>query len=251
MTGVLRWESWHGASEREGTLVADLRFVDGLIGNSAPVLALYKKLFDMGVRLERLPGKISPHTGNGSEFATADWHRKNCMWKIYFPTNAHAHQVYHELLHVHFKDVEGAPMMSACQYDESLCRNVEELNNDFDHAYVVPLEIAQYPEAARYWEADFNRMFSQLPFASLDQLSAAQKKLTLHRGWLILPIAMPMAEITQKFRSELITGEWLEVANAMTTRVRDAGADKVRAVQAFREALGFDYPPTAKVVFSQ
>lgn len=228
----------------------DLRFIEGLSGSPAPVLDLYKELLDIGVRLELFPGGVSPHTGNGREFATADWHHDEGTWRIYFPVSAHAHQVYHELLHVRLKNVEGVPIMSAFQYEESLRRNVEQLNNDFDHAYVVPLEIANYPEAAKYWDDDFSRVFSGLPSPCLDQVSVAQKKLTLLRGWLILPLAMPTAEVTQKFRRELISAGWLEAADRMTTRVRDAGANKAQAVEALREALGFDYPPQAKVMFT-
>ncbi|WP_429349600.1 hypothetical protein [Paraburkholderia sp. Clong3] len=140
--------------------------------------------------------------------------------------------------------------MSACQPEEQLRRNVEELNNDFDHAYVVPLEIAAYPEAAAYWEANFTRVLEGLPPPTVDQISVSQRKLTLLRGWLILPNSMPTATVTQMFRGELTSGGWLDAANTLTQRVREAGANKARAVQAFREALGFDFPPAAKVTFS-
>ncbi|MFJ3046956.1 hypothetical protein ACIPEN_14085 [Herbaspirillum chlorophenolicum] len=229
--------------------MASANFFDGLIGNISPVVALYKDIVGSGVRVECFPGGRSPYTGNGGTFATADWHSNEGVWKIYFPAGAHAHQVYHELLHIRFKNVEGAPVMAASIHEAQLRRNVEELNNDFDHAYVVPLEIATYSEAAVYWEADFTRVLEGLPPPSSEQVNVAQRKITLLRGWLILPNSMPTATVTHLFRRELASGGWLDAANELIHRVRVAGANKALAVQAFREALGFDFPPAAKVTF--
>jgi len=229
--------------------MASSNFFDGLIGNISPVVALYKDIVCSGVRVECFPGGISPHTGNGGTFATGDWHPNESVWKIYFPLSAHAHQVYHELLHVRFKNLKGAPAMAASLYETQLRPNVVELNNDFDHAYVVPLEIATYPEAAAYWETDFTRVLEGLPPPSSEQVNVAQRKLTLLRGWLILPNSMPTATVTHLFGRELANGGWLDAANEMTHRVQVAGANKALAVQAFREALGFDFPPVAKVIF--
>lgn len=226
-------------------------FVDGLIGNSAPVLTLYEELVASGVCVECYPGGVSPHTGNGRMFATADWHSNEGIWRIYFASNARMHQVYHELLHVRFKSLDGAPVMAAYDSEERLRRNVEELNNDFDHANVVPLEIMEYPEAATYWEADFTRVLGELPSPSSDPFNMIQRKLGLLRGWLVLPNAMPMASVTQAFQRELNNGGWLEAANTMAGRVRDSGANKAQAVQAFRDALGVDFPPAENVKFSR
>jgi hypothetical protein len=233
-----------------GKQMVNSRFYDGLLGDDAPVLSLYEDLLSTGAHIECFPGGVSPHSGNGGVLAAADWHRHEGVWRVYFPTTAHAHQVYHELLHVHFQSVECAPVMLAVLSTEPLRRNVEELNNDFDHAHVVPLEVEKYPEACVYWEKDFVRLLGTIPPSSADRTMTAQRKLDLLRAWLILPVAMPSAPITRVFRAELVKENWLATADAMTAQVQSAGADKARSVQAFRDALGIDYPPTSLVIFS-
>ncbi len=224
---------------------------DGLVGDTSPVLSLCRELSAAKVRLQCFPGKSSPHTGNGLEFATGDWYPTEATWRIYFPSGCHAHQVYHELLHVQLRSIRKSGIMVAqAGTDLDLQRNVEELNNDFDHAHVVPLEIAVYPEAAEYWARDFERRFREVHESCSDPLGLAQRRLDLLRGWLVLPIAIPKAKVTQSYRAALQNHGWLSEADEMTNKVQAAGANRAAAVQAFRESLAVDFLPACAIRFA-
>lgn len=219
------------------------QFVDALIGHTRPIYALLEEIEAAGTRVECFPGKTSPHTGNGGNHATADWHHKEQVWRIYHPVSCHAHQVYHELLHVHRYCLEKAPFLVAkAGVDAGTTSNLSELNNDFDHAHVVPREVRAYPEAGDYWSRDFSRKFPVIPKSTEGSLAMFQAKLELLRGWLVLPVAIPQSAVTQRYRDALQANDWLSAAERMTQQVQAAGPDKSDAVRAFREALGINFP---------
>lgn len=177
--------------------------VQQLTGRTEPLLSLFSDISTAEARVECFPGSVSPISGNGDQFATVDFHHNELVWKIYYPARCNAHQVYHELLHVRWRHLENAPSLSArAGADAQTISNISELNNDFDHAYVVLREIATYPEASAYWERDFAGRF---PAASVGSL---QVKLTLLRGWMVLPVALPQSQVTQRYRAVLRTNGW-------------------------------------------
>ncbi len=226
------------------------QYFDRLVGDIAPVRSLHDELVALGTRIEYFPGATSPETLNGDLWATADWHHDESIWRLYFPVTAKAHAVYHEQLHARFKAVDGAPMMKTFPASDPLKESVGQLNNDLDHAYVVPREVAQYPEAAEYWEKDYKRFLGKIPSSGAVSLTQLQRKSDLLRAWLVLPVAMPDSPITQAFRAELVKDKWLDIGDEMSARVQAAGADKVLAIHAFREALGRGFPPVGRVIFT-
>lgn len=218
---------------------------DGLIGRAEPVRVLLEEITAAGARVECFPGSTSPHTGNGGNHATADWHHNEQVWRIYYPADCHAHQVYHELLHVRRHRLENAPFLVAkAGADARMSINISELNNDFDHAHVVPREVGTYPVAGDYWSRDFARKFPAIPEAVEGSLDLLQAKMELLRGWLVLPVAIPQSPVTQRYRDGLQANGWFPAAEKMSLQVQAAGPDKAVAVRAFREALGIDFPAT-------
>ncbi|OUL86134.1 hypothetical protein [Paraburkholderia hospita] len=220
-------------------------WVSGLSGPTDPVLSLFQEISAAGTKLECFPGKTSPVSGNGGQFATADFYHNEQAWKIYYPARCNAHQLYHELLHVRWRHIEKALSLSAqAGADANTINNISELNNDFDHAHVVPREVATYPEAGQYWANDFDRKFPVGVRMPSDRVGGFQVKLTLLRGWMVLPVALPQSPVTQRYREALDTNGWYSAAEKMTRRVQAVGSDKPAAVGAFREALGLDFPRT-------
>ncbi|WP_093632726.1 hypothetical protein [Paraburkholderia aspalathi] len=127
--------------------------------------------------------------------------------------------------------------------------NITELNNDFDHAHVVPREIAAYPEVGDYWKRDFGGRFPAVLGMTNVPVGVLQLKLTLPRGWMVLPVALSQSQVAQTYRDALHTNGWYSAAEKMTQRIQDVGSDKPAAVAAFREALGLDFPKTDLCIF--
>ncbi|CAM2163099.1 putative IrrE N-terminal-like domain-containing protein [Burkholderia cepacia] len=223
-----------------------------LAGATAPVQSLYDELVAKGVRIELFPGKTSPYSGNGSAWACADWHHGEAVWRVYFQPTARAYEIYHELLHMEFKHVCGAPIMQTILPTDPHRDSVAQLNNDLDHAYVTPRQIETYPEAEAYWATDYTRILGTIsPFDPLAQAGVQlQRKADLLRSWLVLPVAMPSAPITQRFREELVKNDWLAIADELSADVQKAGSDKARSAEAYRDALEFDFPPEGRVKFT-
>jgi hypothetical protein len=222
-----------------------------LRGDLRPLYALWGELKDVGCPIRFFPGEVSTHSGKNSTSASCDWHEfPICEWQVFFPHNAWAHQVFHELVHIHRYEVQGVPWARPTPAAPDLDRiNVGELNNDFDHAFVVPQEIASYPEAEEYWAEDWTRMFPVMPTPEATPLVVFTARLALFRGWLVLPVAMPRADITSRYASALRELGCYEVADKMSAEVQAAGVDKAAAMRSFRNALGLDLPPEAFTSF--
>jgi hypothetical protein len=219
-------------------------------GNRDPVAVLLSEMSAAGIRIQFFPGKISPRTRNGAQFATADFYHVEKVWRIYYPADCNTHQVYHELLHVRWSHLKNAPML--CAQDSADVRmrsNIEELNNDFDHAHIVCQEIAAYPEAVDYWVADFSRRFPSLSVPLTDATGTLQTKLDLLRGWMVLSIALPQSDVTERYRKALRSKSWFGPAQIMARKIQAAGTDKATAVEAFRNALDKVFPPKALCCF--
>lgn len=222
-----------------------------LRGDLQPLNALWAELKDAGCAIRFFPGQVSIHSGKDSHRASADWHEfPMCEWRVYFPRDAWAHQVFHELVHIHRYEALGVPWArptpAATGHHKG---NVGELNNDFDHAFVVPREIASYPEAERYWAEDFTGTFPAMPTHGATPHEISVARLALFRGWLVLPVAMPRADITSRYASALRELGCYEVADKMSAEVQAAGVDKAAAMRSFRNALRLDLPPEAFTSF--
>ncbi|MGN3967291.1 hypothetical protein ACS0ZG_36190 [Burkholderia gladioli] len=209
-----------------------------LRGDTRPLDTLIAELTAAGARFDVCLGKTSPVTGEGAQAFTADFDPNRLHWQIYGPVDAHAHALYHELLHVELYDVHGAEWLVAAPGTDVRTQYViRELNNDLDHAIIVQAEIAAYPEAERYWEVDFG--------SSLDRSVAADRlnqQFGLVRGWMVVSNAMPNAPITARYRSQLITIGASDAADELALQVWIAGRDKQAILAAFRNAFGYGYP---------
>lgn len=221
-----------------------------VIGNLTPIDQLQRELTRAGVQVEFHIGEVSPRTPASARVCAGDAVSGRTLWRIYCPAGSPAHQVYHELLHVKWYDVDralwlhGAPSANA-DYREALA----ELNNDLDHAHILRQEIAAYPEAAAYWERDFTALYDRQPAPTSPEL-ALRWRLTLQRGWMILPHALPGSAVTARYARALAAGGWLAQASRMTTRVQAAGTDKATAIAALREAMEADIPAAVYCAFS-
>ena len=209
-----------------------------LRGNTRPLNTLIAELTTAGARFDVYLGKTSPVTGEGALAFTADFDPSRLRWQIYGPSNAHAHALYHELLHVELYNVHGAEWLVAAHRTDARTQHViKEINNDLDHAIIMPAEIAAYPEAEQYWEVDFA--------SSLDRSVAVDplnQKFSLVRGWMVLSNAMPNAPITARYRSQLIEIGAIDAADELAAQVRITGRDKQAIMAAFRNAFGYGYP---------
>jgi len=206
------------------------------------ITELSERLTQWGATIEMLPGQVSPHTGNGSNWASADWHWETRTYKVYFPVGYPFHGIYHELLHLVWAGIEGAGCLEVMPgVDSRVVANIAEFNNDLDHAIVIPREIAIYPDAAGFWQADLDRTLRETNFDDRSHLGTLKCKMTLFRGWLVLPHALPNYEITAEYRRRLSVNGWLEAADRMTAGVQQAGRDKMAAVRHLQSGLALDY----------
>ena len=215
---------------------------DGLHGDLAPMQAVLDYLHDNRIGIVFHRAEKSPRTGFGLEFASTDLYREHA--EVYYPEGSEAHQIYHELLHIKRNYALGVQALVACPgADDDTRRNLAELNNNLDHAFVVPEEVAAYPGAAPYWERDFDRMLKEVSWSpTVDMGIANAQRAVLLEGWLILPHIPSLAAVVDAYRGRLEERGWLDAANAMTEAVQAAGPNKKAAVAALRQALGYPSP---------
>jgi hypothetical protein len=220
-----------------------------IVGDVTPIETLHRELHRAGVQVEIHVGQVSPITGYGKDFCTADSTPGRREWNVYCPAGARAHSVYHELLHVEWYEIRRSyflvPVPGA---DPQTRKNLAELNNDFDHANIIRGEIAAYPEAEIYWASDFTRVFKALPTGQ-GTVEVLQRRLTLMRGWMTLSNAMPNAAIAQQYANALAVGDWTQHAQDLATRVQAAGPNKPAAVEALRSAIQIDFPAAATCAY--
>jgi hypothetical protein len=222
-----------------------------VIGDVGPTAALFVDLNAAGVQVEFCQGQASPVTGYGREWASADWHSRERIFRVYLPAVSHAHQLFHEILHCHFGCVKGMQIVAAAPgSDQRAQSHVGLFNNDFDHIFVIQREIETYPEAAVYWDAEFRRVYEDLDLRNAEVLTQYQNKITLLKVWAVLSMAMPKSDVWAVFETALKTHGYLDVACAMTKAMAAAGHDKRAIVEIFSGALGFDYKILKHVSYS-
>jgi hypothetical protein len=221
-----------------------------VIGDLTPITALQQQLQRAGVQVEIHIGAVSPITGEGARVCAGDAIGGRKEWHVYCPPHIKAHQIYHELLHVRWYDVDHAQWLHGTPItDKGIRSGLMLLNNDLDHAHIVREEIAAYPEAAAYWARDFALLFAKRPQGDTPG-DRQHRRLTLLRGWMTLPIALPEAGITHQFADALQAEGWMAQARRMSARVQAAGTDKAAGIAALREAMEADVPAAQFCAFS-
>jgi len=205
-----------------------------LMGDTEPVNDLLSHLQQSGVDVRLFPGKISPVTKEGGECATADLHPDHA--EIYYPIGSPTHWLYHELLHIERACILGSEVFHAHDTaSDTTKKNLQEINNNIDHAFVIPKEIAVYPEAVQYWHNDFYRALKNIDWSTSPKGICSQK-VNLLQSWLVLPHIPGLIDLADVFCKELQERGWLDTANRMTHSVQAAGVDKRAAVEAFKIA---------------
>lgn len=214
-----------------------------LNGDIRPLEALMKRLSEAGVSVFVHPGSASPHSGNGLEVAAADIFHGRA--DVYHPLVCEAHQVYHELLHLELTYIRGSTCLVAASGANASAQHIlSVLNNDFEHAFVIPEEIRVYgDQASSYWKRGFIQGLEEIERTPSDaETGLPHQRLKLLQGWLTLPHVSSLEVVANGYREKLRERGWLGSAEAMTHAVQRAGSDKRKAVAAFREALGVGYP---------
>ncbi|MRW88431.1 hypothetical protein GJ699_00335 [Duganella sp. FT80W] len=222
-----------------------------VIGDLAPSTALMAELNANGIRIECFQGKASPVSGNGLEWACADWYRAERVFRIYLPLLCSAHQLFHELLHCYFGCIRGMELVVAVTGAEPRVQaQVATFNNDFDHIFVVQREIEEHPEAEQFWDAEFRRSYAELDLHAADVLTRYQNKMMLLKGWAVLDVAMPKSDIRSVFEMALEGYGCKEASHTMSEAIKRAGSNKRAVVEVFLEALGFDYQNLRRATYA-
>lgn len=192
--------------------------------------------------IELNPDANSPVTGHGLDCATADMYPH--IAKIYYRSDARAHQIFHEVLHIDRAYVLGSEVLYADSSADQLTKeNFSEFNNDLDHVHVIPIEVTVYPESSKYWEADFDRKLDELHWLpSTDQQMLIDRTIALLRGWIILSHALPNSATTANYRRHLISHGLLKRADVLTQAIKQAGKNKRAASAALWSALCYNRP---------
>ncbi|WP_376967580.1 hypothetical protein ABNQ39_35965 (plasmid) [Azospirillum sp. A26] len=229
----------------KGTAIERLDF----IGVLDPIRAVHEQITRHGIPVTFHPGFISPLSGYGADFASADLYHGHAQ--IFLPAGKiRAHQVFHELVHLERSYVLAVPFikaMPACLDHHKA--NIQELSNDFEHVDVIAREVSVYPEAAVYWEGDFLRSIEEAQHAEVPaELVSLQRRVTLLRQWIVVSAALPRSAAVGVIRSLLIEHSLSEVADELSESFRRAGNDTQAKIVAFAGAASYPRLETLQVL---
>lgn len=155
------------------------------------------------------------------------------------------HLVVHEAIHAIRKLTFTLPELVA--YDTTniaIDREAQRIDNDIEHLYIVPIEIAYMPLARLHWEGVYAEVM-----AELEESRAAARKyrgaaLRLRQSvlmhWLVASNILPGWSGLSEMRQMLEDHGWQTDADALVNSVQATHASKLECIVTVLEALGHD-----------
>lgn len=192
-----------------------LKATKKLTGDVAPILDLWSELTAAGAVVTFCPEQLS-RTGEGDKNAAADWHYDQKELKVFYKANTKCHHVFHELLHLKVALAGMKAARALPDATERMSQIIQEVNNDIDHMYVVPAELAVYPEAQKYWVKQFEGNLKTLVFKAPTADNMLSNKYRLLLTWPTISRAMPNHVLTQKFKDALFRFNFADSAKLGT-----------------------------------
>lgn len=156
-----------------------------------------------------------------------------------------SHILSHEVIHAYRRVVSELPYLGAATVGTLIGRVAGRIENDIEHLFVIPLEIAFAPEARQYWESHYDFCLAQLQkqTTTAPELSEADLVLlreTLLRCWLVVSTVIPAWSGMVVLSSMLKSYDWLNDAVNLVSRIDRLKPNKPRCVSAMLRFCRFD-----------
>lgn len=154
--------------------------------------------------------------------------------------------IVHELLHIHRQVVQTVPALISNQdlRSQELIETAKRLENDLEHYYVIPQEIAFCPEGRTRWESHYdtelNRVDPYVIEPDPSKVNMLALREALLRDWLVTATALPQWQNLHRLQSMLQRKGWLGDAERLVEKVNRVKLNKSRCMSALLRFIGYD-----------
>ncbi len=184
-------------------------------------------------------GSTAHHQANNSTPPTAicvcDDRGGRMRVNIILSVRAASHNLIHEILHAHRVVVLGVPRLFSPENPGSNLAIA--LENDAEHLFIVPEEIALVREAEAFWEKEYGEHLDELTKrlsacdSDVGQLPATKNGFL--RLWLLVTRTLPRWQRRSELQELLQHRGWKNEADHFVDDVNRSGLDKAQVLAAF------------------
>jgi hypothetical protein len=152
----------------------------------------------------------------------------------YFPNAS----VYHELRHIQRALVEGVPRLIVCEdfepWNPANYDAISDLDNNIEHLFIVPGELAKFPERRAYWEGRVGALLARLEG---NHFHAVERRRFALLAWLLVNDMVGSPTLIERCRNLLQQLEFLGNAVQLRANVTAAAGAKEQVVRVVFERL--------------